>query len=185
MHVLATSRQPLDLTGEIVFRLGPLAALDADGRPGPAAQLFVVRAGERGCHLASDDVTMDAVVDVCDRLDGLPLAVELAAARTTVLTPAEIGVRLDRSFEFLRLPHAPLGGLPRHQTLIAAIAWSYDLLDSPERALFERLSVFVGSFGLDAAECICAVAPQGAESVLELLEALVDRSLVTSEDVHR
>jgi predicted ATPase len=182
MHLLATSRQPLDLAGEIVVRVGPLAAVDSDGRPGPAAQLFVVRAGERGSHLASDDATMNAVVEVCNRLDGLPLAVELAAARTTVLTPAEIGIRLDRSFEILRLPHPPLGGLPRHQTLMAAIAWSYDLLDLPERALFERLSVFAGSFGLDAAESICALPTNDPEPILEVLDALVDRSLVVAED---
>ena len=149
-RVLATSRQPLDLGGEIVFRLGPLGIVDDDGTPGPAARLFIERAKDRGHVVAGDAATLDAVFDVCRRLDGLPLAVELAAARTTVLSPAEISRHLDRSFEILRLPHAPLGGLPRHQTLLAAITWSYDLLDAPERDLLDRLSVFAGSFELAA-----------------------------------
>jgi len=177
MRVLATSRQPLDLTGEIVFRLGPLPVTEEDGTPGPAARLFVLRATDRGCVVPTDQATTDAVIEVCRRLDGLPLAVELAAARSTLLSPAEIARHLDRSFELLRLPHAPLGGLPRHQTLVGAIAWSYDLLDDPERDLLDRLSVFAGSFDLAAVEHVGAI-----DATLETLQALVDRSLVVVGD---
>ena len=182
LHILATSRQPLDLAGEVVLRLGPLAALDDRGRPGPAVELFMRRTRDRGSHVEFDDASIEVVVDVCRRLDGLPLAVELAAARTTALTPCEIGERLGENLEILRLAHPPIGGLPRHQTLRAAIAWSYDLLEPDERRLFDDLAVFAGSFGLDAIEDVTTLGMRTAATALDTLEALVDRSLVVADD---
>jgi predicted ATPase len=182
VHVLVTSRQPLDLAGEVVVRLGPLAALIDGGRPGPAVELFLRCARERGSPVVADEVTLRAVVDVCHHVDGLPLAVELAAAHTTALSPREIGERLQASNEILRLPHPPLGGLPRHQTLRTAIAWSYDLLEPTARRLFEDLATFAGGFGLDAVERVSTLGTEHGSTALDTLETLVERSLVVADD---
>src|SRR5439155_8972105 len=121
-----------------------------------------------------------AVAQVCYRLDGIPLAIELAAARMKVLAVAQIAARLNDRFRLLT------GGsrtaLPRHQTLRAAIDWSYDLLSDPERVLLRRLSVFAGGWSLDAAEAVCH--GEGIEDweVLDLLTALVEKSLVQYEE---
>lgn len=182
VHILATSREPLEVSGEVVFRLGPLAVVDERGDSGPAVALFKERGRERGNDVSEDRQTTRAVVEICRGLDGLPLAVELAAARTTALTPQQIVARLDDMFELLRLPRAPTGGLPRHHTLLAAVEWSYQLLEPAERVLFERLSVFSGTFGLEAVEGICADPPLEVGGILRLVEILVDRSLVVAEN---
>src|SRR5262249_41289423 len=121
-----------------------------------------------------------AVAQICQRLDGIPLALELAAARVKLLTVDQIAERLDDRFRLLT------GGsrtaLPRHQTLRAAIDWSYDLLAEPERTLLRRLSVFAGGWTLEAAEAVCADENLAADAVLELLAHLVDKSLVLVEE---
>jgi predicted ATPase/DNA-binding CsgD family transcriptional regulator len=164
LRIVATSREPLSVYGEMTWRTPPLRHDDAVG-------LFTERA-----RLAAPSTSLgsgDAVAEVVRRLDRLPLAIELAAARVRVLTPARILERLDDVFRLLT------GGarttVPRQRTLEATVDWSYDLLDEAQRRLFQRLSVFPGSFDLEAAEAV-----EGAP-VLDLLGGLVDRSLVDAE----
>ncbi|MDQ4011593.1 MAG: winged helix-turn-helix domain-containing protein [Actinomycetota bacterium] len=162
VHVLATSRQVLGLVGEVVWPVPGLAE--------PAAvRLFAERAS---APFQMSAETAPVVERICRRLDCMPLAIELAAARTRMLSVSEIAVRLDDRFGLLG--PASRGGPARHRTLSAVIDWSYDLLAEPERGLFDRLSVFAGGFGLAAAE---AVANPG-DDVVELLGQLVDKSLV-------
>jgi predicted ATPase/class 3 adenylate cyclase len=158
VRVLVTSRAPLRVTGEREYRLEPLGQKQA-------AALFVERARAVGREVAPDAT----VEEICRRLDGLPLAVELAAARTKVLAPERLLERLDSALALLTsgARDAP----ERQRTLRATIEWSYDLLDAPARELFARLAVFFGTFSLEAAEAVC-----GAE--LDQLEALVDYSLL-------
>jgi len=181
LRILTTSRQVLSVHGEIAWQVPPLT-LSIPGRPvtdSEAVRLFVDRASAASNSFDMSDATAPGVVDVCHRLDGIPLAIELAAARVRVLSPAEIAGRLDHRFELL------LGGvrrgLPRHQTLWAALAWSYDLLSADEKRLFEHLSVFVGGWTLEAAESVCGGDPILADQVLHLLSNLVDKSLVVAE----
>jgi non-specific serine/threonine protein kinase len=186
--LLVTSREPLGISGERVFRVRPLPVPPADlAEPGPLAayesvQLFTERAAMHRQGFALDEDNAAAVTSVCVRLDGIPLALELAAARLGSLSVQEISSRLDQRFRLLT------GGsrtaLPRHQTLRALIDWSYDLLNPGERLLLDRLSVFAGGWTLEAAE---AVAPQddaGEWQVLDHLAALIDKSLVQAEEVH-
>jgi predicted ATPase/class 3 adenylate cyclase len=158
LRVLATSRSPLHLSGEREYPLDPLP-------PSDAATLFVERARAVGREVAPDET----VAAICRRLDGLPLAVELAAARTKLLTPEKLLERLDRALPLLTggARDAP----ERQRTLRTTIAWSYDLLDEECRRLFARLSVFAGGFPLEAAEVVC-------DAELETLAALVDASLL-------
>ena len=158
VRVLVTSRTPLHVSGEREYRLDPLP-------PGDASTLFVERARESGREL-DPDATVDSI---CRRLDGLPLAVELAAARTNVLAPERLLERLDSALPLLTggARDAP----ERQRTLRATIEWSYDLLDEAAKELFARLSVFAGSFPLEAAEEVC-----GAD--LDGIGALVDSSLL-------
>jgi len=170
MRILATSREPLNITGEALWTVGPLPAA-------PAERLF----GERalavfpGFRLITENSA--AVAQVCASLDGMPLAIELAAARTRAMTPAQIADRLGQRFRLLT------GGsrtaLPRHQTLRAVVDWSWDLLDDTERALLRRLAVFTGGATLEAAEQVCAGPPVAARDVLDTLTALADKSLLT------
>ena len=172
LSVLATSREPLGVDGERVFRLAPL---DRD----PAVTLFLDRASAAGHPLADDDLA--AVAEICAQVEGLPLGVELAAARTGTLTPAQIAERLGSDITILRERRSARPG--RHRSLEAAIAWSFELLSEPEQRLLEALSAFDGGADLDAAEAVGSrVAGDG---VLELLDALVDRSLVSTELVGR
>ncbi len=182
LQVVATSRQTLDLDGELVWRVPSLSLPPADASldqlgESDAAALFVARAvGVRpGFTPTEDDAA--AIAAICRELDGIPLALELAAARLRVLSVEEIADRLDDRFGMLRSSRR---GVPaRHQTLEAAIAWSYELLRPPAQQLLTRLTVFEGPFTVAAAEGICADAQQlPAELVLELLDDLVDRSLV-------
>ena len=187
VRVLATSRQALGIPGEVTWLVAPLPAPPvAAGDVDPAAatgwaavRLFVERARAARPGFALTDGNVAAVVQICRRLDGLPLALELAAARIKLLAPEQIAARLDDRFRLLT------GGsrtaVPHHQTLLAAVEWSHELLDPAERALFARLAVFAGGFTLELAEAVGASPPVGAEDVLDLLTHLVDRSLVLFE----
>ncbi|MFE5487891.1 BTAD domain-containing putative transcriptional regulator [Streptomyces sp. NPDC056527] len=165
--VLATSREPLGVPGEFLRPVEPLS-------PGSALRLF----GERGAAARAgfdpgDDP--EACDEICRRLDGLPLAIELAAARLRLLTPRQIADRLDDRFHLLTSGARTV--LPRQQTLRAVVDWSWDLLDAPERAVLRRLSAFTGGCDLEAAEAVCGTA---SDDVLDLLGSLVDKSLVVA-----
>ena len=186
VRVLVTSRQSLGITGELNWRVPSLAsptALDTDpaqlGRH-DAVRLFLDRASAVDPTFALTGRNARAVAQLCRRLDGIPLALELAAARLNALGVEQLAARLDRRFTLLSSGSrtAP----PRHQTLRATIDWSYDLLDSLERLLFRRLSVFVGGWTLEAAEAVGAGERIDASNVLDLLARLVDKSLVLAEE---
>ena len=171
--VLATSREPLGLAGEVVRRV---PSLDPETE---AVQLFAERAASASDGFVLDDSNREVVTAICVRLDGIPLAIELAAARVRALSPAEILARLDDRFRLLR--SSGRGGHERHQTLLATVTWSVQLLTADERCLFERLSVFAGSFSLADAEAVCGIDPLNQLEVVDLLAALVDRSMVVAE----
>ncbi|MER7795466.1 BTAD domain-containing putative transcriptional regulator [Streptomyces sp. NPDC097640] len=155
LSVLATSREPLGVPGETVRPVEPL-------RPAPAHQLFAERAAATlpGFDPARDPDTQAAVAEICRRLDGLPLAIELAAARLRLLTPRQIADRLDDRFRLLTSGSRTL--LPRQQTLRAVVDWSWELLDERERTVLRRASGFAGGWGLSAAEAVCADGPPAA-----------------------
>jgi predicted ATPase/class 3 adenylate cyclase len=172
-RVLATSREALDVEGERTFRVPSLALEADDGRPA-SVRLFLERAAETGIELAPADDA--AIADICRRLDGLPLAIELAAARTGVLTPAQILERLDDRFSLLTGGRRRTRG--RQQTLEAAIDWSYNLLEPDEQDALRRLSVMPGAFDLDLAGAVLA---RDDPATLDMLDALVAQSLVATE----
>lgn len=179
LTVLATSREPLGVTGEQVRPLAPLTVEGAGGEPGAAVRLFLDRARATGNAGTIDEKGMEQVVSICRSLDGIPLAVELAAARISHLSPAEIASRLDERLGLLAARDRTT--VARHRTLTAALDWSHDLLEPAEQALLRRLAVFVGPAGLDALE---AVTPGGELEVLDVLDlagGLVDRSLLVAE----
>jgi predicted ATPase/DNA-binding SARP family transcriptional activator len=176
--VLATSRARLGLIAEHVFEVAPLAVPErgAQTTRGTAIELFCSRVRAAGVELATDDQTMEAVAEICRRLDGLPLAVELAAANARLMHPSDIAQRLGSS-------NLPVGGwfrdaADRHRSLSAVTDWSYQLLSEAERQLFDGLSVFAGSFDLTAAKDIWTAAGQAEGSAEELLARLVDSSMV-------
>jgi len=181
VSILATSREPLGLRAESAWRV-PSLSVPSEGAYAeellsfPAVRLFTERAHNVHPDFVVDYADAPFVVDICRRLDGIPLALELAAARVDVLSVGQIAHRLDDRFRLL------VGGsrtaLERQQTLRATIDWSYDALSGPEQRLLDRLSVFVGGFGLNAAESVCG---DGSDDVLELLSALVRKSLVVVE----
>jgi len=180
LSVLATSREALGVAGEIAWRVPRLSLPDpmTTARAellerSEAVQLFVDRAGLALPTFTLTDAHAPAVAEVCRRLDGIPLAIELAAARVKLLTVEQLAVRLNDSLRLLT--SGSRTAVPRHQTLRAAIDWSYDLLSGPEQALFRRFSVFAGGWTLEAAEAV------GGEGALELLAQLVDKSLVAVE----
>ena len=177
--IVATSRESLGVPGELEYRVGTLAleAEGADARASDAVRLFLdrLRSTRPDAELSEDE--LEAVVRVCRRVEGIPLAIELAAARTRVLTPTELADRLESTFEALGA--AAKTSAPRQRTLTATLDWSYELLDEPQRRLFRRLSVFAGGFDLDAVAQVCGAA-EPDQDVLEGLESLVDRSLVVS-----
>ncbi|MFN8592535.1 MAG: AAA family ATPase [Thermomicrobiales bacterium] len=156
VQVLATSRAPLHVHGEHVLRIEPLGSADdegaADDAGNPAVRLFIVRARAANPEFAPDAETIAAIGDICRRVDGLPLAIELAAARTAMVPPAELLARLEQRLPLLT--GGPRDAPTRQRTLRDTIAWSYDLLDPESRWHFRRLSVFVGGFTLDAAEAV-------------------------------
>ena len=168
--VLATSREALGIEGERVLPLAPLPADDA-------ATLFEdrARAGRPDFDLESEPV--GAVAAICRRLDGLPLAIELAAARMRMMSSLDLARRLDRGVRLLS--GGVRGALPRHQSLAATVEWSYQLLAAPEQDLFIRLSVFAGGFDLEAAHGVCGRPGATEHDTLDLLTGLVDKSMVT------
>jgi non-specific serine/threonine protein kinase len=194
--ILATSREGLGISGETLYPVGSLSLPAAGARPtldalaeSEAVRLFTDRAASRVPGFDVTEANAPAVAQICRQLDGIPLALELAAARVTVLPVEEIAARLSDRFGLLT------GGsrtaLPRHRTLQALMDWSYDLLSEPEARLLRRLAVFAGGWTLDAAEAICgddAGTPEtnspiwrGESAVLDLLGALVNKSLVGSD----
>lgn len=182
--ILAASRQPLRLVGEQVLRLGPLPVPEVGHEPGPdsggAVELFATRAAAALPGFAISDAELPDVIRICRRLDGVPLGIELAAVRVRALPLAELADRLDATFSVLA--GARRGAVPRHQTLQAAIGWSYDLCTEAERSVWERLSVFAGSFDLAAARDVAACPLAPADRVGDVLGALVDKSVVLQDD---
>ena len=185
LAILATSREGLGIEGE---RLVPVPSLATPGVEADletivdaeAVRLFTDRAAAVKPDFTVTDENAAAVAAVCRRLDGVALAIELAAARVPAMTPAELARRLDRSFAVLA--GARRGAVERHQTLRAVIDWSYQLLAPPEQALLSRLSVFSGGCTLEAAEAVCGVESTDPDAVFGLLAALVARSLVVAEE---
>jgi predicted ATPase/DNA-binding XRE family transcriptional regulator len=185
LRLIATSREPLGVEGEVIYRVPSLSLPDpGDDSPAAAAScdavaLLTDRVRAHGASFAMDAEAVTLAVSVCRRLDGMPLAIELAAPRLRSMSLPDLAGRLDQRFRLLT------GGsrvaVPRHQTLRAAIGWSYSLLTAAEQALLRRLSVFAGGFDLAAAEAVCGVGAIGVLEVAELLGSLVDKSLVTAE----
>ena len=187
LAVLATSREPLRVPGEVVFRVPSLGIPDPEREEEPeellryeAVRLFAERARSVAPGFALDVETAPSVARICHRLDGLPLALELAAARVDALTPAVLAGRLDDRFRLLRA--GSRAAPTRQQTLEATLDWSHELLSGDERTLLRRLAVFAGSFTLDAAEEVCSGNGLEAGEVAVLLAELVEKSLVVSED---
>jgi len=164
LRILATSREPLGVAGEHVWPVPPIP-------PADAAQLFAERAAAVDPAFAMTEENAPAIAEICRRLDGIPLAIELAAARIRMLTPEQIAAKLEDRFAILTAGSRT--AIARHRTLRAAIDWSFALLSDREQALLARLSVFAGSFSLEAAEAVC-------EADLDLLTGLVDKSLVVT-----
>ncbi len=183
VRLLATSREPLGVPGEMVWTLPPMphrvAGIDPDLLGGvESIRLFVDRArlADREFSLSRDNAA--ACAEICDRLDGIPLAIELAAARVSALSPRQIAERLDDRLALLT--KSARTALPRQQTLRAAIGWSYELLTGEEQQLFRRLAVFRGGFTLDAVQAVCADEEGPDGDPLDLLTQLVDKSLVVT-----
>jgi predicted ATPase/class 3 adenylate cyclase len=185
VRLLATSREPLSIEGEHVHRVPSLGTPadddDADAiRSAEAVRLFADRAAQHGVALTWDEQTASVAGRICRRLDGTPLAIELAAARLRVMSVTELDARLDQRFAILT------GGsrtaMPRQQTLLAMLDWSWELLHGAERHVLARLSVFAGGFDLTAAEAVGAGADVFTDDIVGLLGALVDKNLVQFED---
>ena len=184
VRILATSREPLGITGEALWRVEPLALPAEDAGPGEiessqAVRLLRDRAGAVRKDLATDAHTLSDMARVCRALDGMPLAIELAAARLRTMSLDQLAHRLDDRFRLLT------GGsrtaLPHHRTLRAVVDWSWELLTDAERMVLRRLAVFSGGASLDAAEQVCGGDAAGQEQVLELLTALTEKSLLLTE----
>jgi len=192
VRTLATSREPLGVAGECVWSVEPLelpddADLDVERvQSAPAVQLFVDRATAALPSFRLNDANAAAVAEICRRLDGLPLALELAAPRLRVMGPEALAERLDQRFALLASDRGTADA--RHRTLRAVVDWSHDLLAPEEQALLARLSVFAPGFDLAAVEAVCAGGAEGAAGdagegvVVGVLAALVDRSMVQVED---
>src|SRR5437763_5719134 len=188
VRVIATSREPLGVTDEHVLPIPPLelppvhSAESLDQvRQNEAVALFTERAAAASGTFELTVSNQAAVVDLCRRLDGLPLAIELAAVRTRVLSVEQIRDRLTDRFALLT--GGSRAALPRHQTLRTTIDWSHDLLDSGERRLLRRLCVFAGRFRLEAIESVCCSEDVPAANALDILSSLLDKSLVIKEEV--
>ena len=185
VSLLTTSREPLGVDGELVYRVRSLSLPEGDVEDvgdvegSEAVELFVARARARDTTFALDDAIAPMVASVCRRLDGIPLAIELAAARLSSMSLVDMSRRLDQRFRLLT--GGSRNALPRQQTLGAMVAWSYDLLNEPEREVLRRLTVFVDGFDLDAAEAVCAAGTVDAFDVADILGSLVNKSLVTAE----
>jgi predicted ATPase/DNA-binding SARP family transcriptional activator len=183
LTILATSREALGLTGEAIYPVAPLSlpaeSDSADGEEADAVRLFVERAALVLPTFALTARNRPAVVQICRRLDGIPLAIELAAARVKVMPVEQIAARLDDRFSLLISPDRAV--LPRHQTLRAMVDWSHGLLAEPEQSLLRRLAIFTGGFTLEAAEAVAGSLADPAVPVLEVLSRLIDKSLIIAE----
>ena len=185
IRVLATSQEALGIPGETVHRVPSLPVPDS---PQPsiealssyaAVRLFAERAATVQPGFVLTELKAEPVAHITQQLDGIPLAIELAAARVNVLSAAQIADRLDDAFRLLT--KGSRTALPRHQTLLGALEWSYELLSGPERVFFNRLSVFRGGFTLEAAEQVCSGDGLESYEVLDVLSQLIDKSLVVVE----
>ena len=169
VHIIATSREPLNIGGEHVYRIPSLSLRGA-------VALFVERACAADANFRPDGDNAALIAEVCRRLDGLPLAVELAAARARTMSIAELARRIEDRLSVLagsdRL--AP----PRHRTMRGVVDWSYDLLDAQEKALFRRLGIFPVAFTLESVAAVCAGDDIAATGAFTLLSSLIDKSLV-------
>ncbi|MFI7703500.1 LuxR C-terminal-related transcriptional regulator [Nonomuraea sp. NPDC049480] len=178
LSVLVTSREPLRIASELIWRVPPLDLPNTESADAESVQLFLDRAAAAGTRLGPG--SLPDVIRLCRALDGLPLALELAAARTSLLSPGQIADRIDDRFSLLTT-----GGRTapaRQRTLLAAVEWSYDLLSAKEQVLLRRLSVFAGGFDLDLAEQVCAEPPISRAEIVDLLGGLVDKSLVLCDE---
>ena len=185
VHVVATSREPLGIGGESIYRV-PSLSLPAAADNGAstlegsdAVALFIERARSQGVGLVADEETTELVVSTCRRLDGMPLAIELAAARLRSLSLRDLHGLLDQRFRLLT--GGSRSALERQQTLRATVDWSYSLLNAPERSVLRRLSVFTDGFDLHAARAVCAFGDIQEFDVTDILGSLVDKSLVMAE----
>jgi predicted ATPase/DNA-binding CsgD family transcriptional regulator len=187
LRIVVTSRQPLGLPGEQTVVVAPLAVPDPETEASfaeiayyDAVQLFVTRAADVLSGFTLTERNAAAIAALCARLDGLPMAIELAAARLRAFAPEQVLARLDERFRLLTA--GSRAALPRQQTLRALVDWSFELCSPQEQALWGRLSVFAGSFDLDAAEEVCGDATLPKESVFELVAGLVDKSVLLREE---
>src|ERR1700733_1284970 len=183
LRILATSREPLGITGEALWLVEPLALPDGDASSGeiessPAVRLLRDRASAVRKDLAGDARALAAMARVCRALDGMPLAIELAAARLRTMSINQLANRLDDRFRLLT--SGSRTALPRHKTLRAVVDWSWELLTDAERMVLRRLAVFSGGASLEAAERVCAGDEIEPEQVLELLTALAEKSLLVT-----
>jgi predicted ATPase/transcriptional regulator with XRE-family HTH domain len=176
VRILATSREPLSCAGEAVYRVTSLSLASA-------VQLFADRAQNVDRSFAVRDDNAPFVAEICRRVDGIPFAIELAAARVNVLAPPVLVEKLDELFRVLT--GGDRSALPRQHTMRALIDWSYDLLAEDERALFRKLSVFAGNFSLESATAVCGDAASDEFTTLDLLSSLVDKSLLQAEPAER
>ncbi|HEX3349721.1 MAG TPA: winged helix-turn-helix domain-containing protein [Acetobacteraceae bacterium] len=188
VDILATSREPLRVQGEQRYRLAPLDSpptseglIAIDATAFPAVQLFVERATESSHDFVLDDADVPVVADICRKLDGIPLAIELAAARVDALGVRELASRLDDRLRFLT--HGRRTGVARHQTMRAALDWSYGVLSEGEQNVLRRLAVFAGGFTLEAAAAVGGNGGAVEREIADRIEELVAKSLVVA-DVH-
>jgi predicted ATPase/class 3 adenylate cyclase/tetratricopeptide (TPR) repeat protein len=186
VRILATSREGLNVAGERVYRMPSLPLPPATGSARAdtaqdygAIALFVDRAQASDGRFTFSDENATHVAEICRRLDGIPLAIELAAARVKVLSPQQLARKLDERFRVLT--GGDRSALPRQQTMRALVDWSYDLLSEDERTLFRKLGIFAGGFTLESASSVCSDGTIDEIAVLDLLSSLVDKSLVHAE----
>ncbi|MFE2999768.1 ATP-binding protein, partial [Nocardia sp. NPDC059246] len=189
LRILVTTREPLDIAGEAILPVPPLAIPDSDREPSPrgvarydAVTLFADRANAVVPGLELSDDSKAAVARICARLDGLPLAIEMAAARMRMLSPEQILARLDDRYALLT--RASRTAPTRQQTLRWCVDWSYELCTPAEQRLWARLSIFAGGFELDAAEQVCGV-DLAPEDPVDVLSSLVDKSILIRDESHR
>ena len=187
VRILATSREALNVAGEVLYRMPSLAVPPKqpkritadDALEYSAIALFEQRGRLARGDFAVTDENAAVVADVCRRLDGIPLAIELAAARLRVLTPAQLAVKLDERFRVLT--GGDRSALPRQQTMRALIDWSYDLLNEREQSVFRRVSVFAGGFAMEAAIAVCASDTMDEFDVIDVVQSLCEKSLVLAD----
>lgn len=187
LSILATSRQPLGVSGEVLVRVPSMSSPDEEADDPEtllgfeSVNLFIERALAQQSTFELNSSNAGRVASICRRLDGIPLAIELAAARLRTMSISEIETRLDQRFRLLTAGSRT--AMARQQTLVAAVSWSYDLLTEEERLVFARSSVFVGGFDLSGAEVVCAGGSVEQADLSEIIGSLVDQSLVQAETI--